>query len=323
VAYRKVRFTFRFVFSCTNLNPLFLYFLHTFNVKESEILVSINDSSALTGHIRDPARVLLLFRDKDSTVSIPMSHTLAAFPVSSTLNKVVGSDVVIFATSNLGKTLKSNVLIDVHLMQDNSKTFNHEDSVKKVPCRSVCQHPLVPLGCIFFHYQAADNAKDALKVLRVACTVDVKAVTTAFNPVPLYFLADLYPFVLPSFHPMFTYPATLKSAMTNPYDFYRPLDHVIPFANVGDFLFIKGIPECLHLACVKSDTDNPFELVVLLVLLHKPVDFDETCYGAIEAAKSFFSGPSFQTRWVPRRCVLKVTNPMVCPLLWERLPKLL
>jgi len=219
-----------------------------------------------------------------------MSHTRAEFPVSSTLNKVVGSDVVIYATSNLGKTLKSNVMIDVHLMQDNSKTFNHEDSVKKVPCRFVCQHPLVPLGCTFFHYQAAENAKDAPKALRVACTVDVKALTAAFNPVPLYFVADLYPFLLPSYHPMFTYTATVKSAMTNPFDFSRPLDHLIPFANVGDFLFIKRIPECLHLACVKSLTDNPFVVIVLLVLLHKPLDFDETCYGANEAAQSFLSG---------------------------------
>ena len=256
----------------------------------AEMLVPINDYEALTGHIRDPARVLLLHRDKDSASTFPISHSLASFSVSATLNATVNFEVVINATSNLGKYLKSNVMIDVHRMQDNFKTFNYEDSVKKVYSRYVCQHPLVPLGFSFLHYQASDNAKETVKVLRVACTVDVKAVTTPFQPVPLYFVADLYPFLLPSDHAMLTYAASVKSAMTNPFDFYRPLDHLIPLVNVGDFLYIKVIPECLHLACVKSHTDDPFRVIVLLELLFKPVGFDGTCYGAHEAAKSIFSG---------------------------------
>jgi len=222
-----------------------------------------------------------------------MSDTLASFSVSGTLERIVSFEVVVFATSNLGKYLKSNVMMDVHLMQDNSKTFNFEDSVKKVYSRFVCQHPLVPRGCPFLYYQASDNAKDSLKVLRVACAVDVKAFTANFEPAPLYFIADLYPFLLPSHHPMLTYATSVKSAMTNPFDFGRPLDHLIPFVNLGDFLYLKVIPECLHLACVKSHTDDPFKVSVLLVLLFKPVDFDENCYGANEAAKSFVSGAVF------------------------------
>lgn len=258
------------------------------------MLVPINDCAAVTGHVRDPARVLLLFRDKESTSTIPMSHTLASFAVSTTLDKVVCFDVVIFAISNPGKTLKSNVLIDVHLMKDNSKTFKYDDSVKRVPARLVCQHPLVPLGYTCLLYQASDNAKDSVKVLRVACIVNVTAFLAVFQPAPLYFKADLHPFALPSDHPMLTYPSSVKSSMTNPFDYYMPLDHLIPFVNVGDFIYVKFIPECLHLALVKSHTDNPFVVSVLLILLYKPIDFDETCYGANEAAQTFFAGSTVQ-----------------------------
>ena len=212
----------------------------------------INDCAALTDSINDPSRVLLLHREQGSLTSIPFSHDKASFPLSTKQNRTVTFDVVIFGNSNIGEKVNSNAMIDVHLMVDNMKSFRYSPSVHSVPSRLVCQHPLVPLGFYFLYYQASDNAKQSVKALRLACAVDLKAVTYSINPVPLYFKAELYPFGRPSSHKMFAYKADVRSRSTNPFEFCLPLDHLAPFFHVGDIVILKIIPECSHFFGTKS-----------------------------------------------------------------------
>jgi len=255
------------------------------------MLVPINERAALTESINDPSRVLLLHREQGYLTSIPISADRAYFSLSTLLNRTVSFDVVVFAQSNPGKKVNSNAMIDVHLMVDNRKTFNYNPSVHSVPSRLVCQHPLVPLGSIFLYYQDSGNAKQSVKVLRLACAVDIKAVTASINPAPVYFKADLFPFALPSDHRMLTYETDVRSRFTNPYEFCLPLDHLLPFLNLGDMVILKIIPECLHLACVTSHTDDLFEVSMLLQLVFKPDTLDKEVYSSNEGAKSVRDGP--------------------------------
>jgi hypothetical protein len=259
------------------------------------MLVPVNERAALTESINDPSRVLLLHREEGYLTSIPISADRANFSLSTLLNRTVSFDVVVFAKSNPGKKVNSNAMIDVHLMVDNTKTFNYHPSVHSVPSRLVCQHPLVPLGFNFLYYQDSGNAKQSVKVLRLACTVDIKAVTASINPVPVYFKADLFPFALPTDHPMLTYKADVRSRFTNPYAFSVPFDHLAPFLNVGDLVILKIIPECLHLACVTSHTHDPFEVSMLLQLVFKPDSLDKEVYTSNEGAKSVRDGPVTET----------------------------
>ena len=155
-------------------------------------------------------------------------------------------------------------MINIHLMADNLNQFNLTEAFFKVPSRFVSPHPLLPRGTRVLIHHSVEGTKKGPKALRVGTVVRVLAVTSQVCPMPIYFTAQLLPFGLPKGHEL------LKSndegyGFKNPYDFCLPLDHLIPFFTPGDYITLKLIRECVHVACVFKSTKSPFVLQVLLI----------------------------------------------------------
>ena len=181
----------------------------------SETLVPLSDAAALTEFFHDPARVLLLHREPSSHVP-KISNAIISFPSSTATLSAVSFEVVVLATCNQGKKVKSSAMIEVHLMADNARKFNTTVSTYSVPSRLVCQHPLVPRGQMVLYFHTSDSSRDQVQPLRVACIVDVIAqCTSVFGPVPVYFKAELVPYAIPVDHEIFTYSADVRSRATN------------------------------------------------------------------------------------------------------------
>ena len=193
-------------------------------------------------------------------------------------------DVVVFSVKNKGKKINSNPMVHIHLMSDNLNQFHLSDASFEVASRLVCPHPLLPRGTKVLIHQSVEGTKKSLKALRVGTVARVVAVTSQVCTMPLYFRAQLLPFGLPKEH-KFLESNDGDYGFQNPYDFSLALDHLIPFLTPGDFITLKLVRECVHVACVLKSTDSPFRFQVLLQLVHKPTEMQMSEF--IDAQRCF------------------------------------